>query len=142
MNQVKLQRLLEVAKRPTKATEGSAYSDVYSAVSKTLGLGETAMLSTGWKVEVPPGYFLDIRSRSGLSCKGIVVANAPGTVDEDFRGELMVILHNASRGDYDVKVGDRIAQCALMPMVPTSFTEVEVLSETARGLKGYGSSGR
>lgn len=139
---VKLERLSTDAKLPTKGTEDSAYSDLYVAVEAVLQPGDTRPLSTGWLVEVPAGYFLDIRSRSGLSIKGIVIANAPGTVDADFRGELMLIVANHSGGEYVVHIGDRLAQCALMPVVTTLFREVICLSSTARGRNGYGSTGR
>ena len=138
----KLKRILPEAILPTKATEGSAYYDLYVAEEGVIRSGEVQALTTGWLIEVPPGFFLDVRSRSGMSLEGLMVANAPGTVDEDYRGELRVILYNSSEGYWHIHTGDRVAQCALMPVIPTSFEEVKVLSETIRGDRGYGSSGR
>ena len=142
---VKLLRVGPNAKLPTKGTKGSACFDLYAAESAELNsenwAWKIAVVSTGWKVEVPEGYFLDIRPRSGLSIKGITVNNSPGTVDADFRGELKVILI-AHVGVQPIRVGDRIAQCMLLPVYPTSFEEVTELTETARGVGGYGSTGR
>jgi dUTP pyrophosphatase len=141
MQPVKLKRLLATARIPTKGTKGSAYSDLYSAESSFIPAGEVKAISTGWLIEVPHGYFLDIRSRSGLSLKGIIISNSPGTVDEDFRGELKMLVLNSTKNHYQVNIGDRMAQCALMPVVPTDFIEVDKLSKTERGTGGYGSTG-
>lgn len=130
------------AKLPTKGTKGSAYYDLYAAEAATILPQTVRLVSTGWKIEVPEGYFLDIRSRSGLASEGLIVANAPGTVDADYRGELKVILANISYSVKYVATGDRVAQCAVMPVVPTVFNQVSKLSETKRGENGYGSTGR
>lgn len=142
MQGVKLLRVHELAKVPTKGTAGSAYYDVYAVERTWLGPQEVALLQTGWKIEVPSESFLDIRTRSGMACQGIIVANAPGTVDADYRGELCIILANVTRDSYVVMSGDRIAQVALMPVRPTSFEVVAELSSTERGEGGYGSTGR
>ena len=142
MHLVQLKRIRVSAQLPFRATKGSAYYDLYAAAAEDIEHVDTKLITTGWGIEVPPGTFLDIRSRSGMSGTGIFVANSPGTVDEDFRGELYVILINLSGSCYHVSVGDRIAQCALMPVIPTNFQEVKELSVTARGTGGYGSSGR
>jgi len=143
MNFVKLQRVSSDALLPTKGTLGSAYYDLYTVDPYDLRPHGTCIISTGWKIEVPKGYFLDIRTRSGMAGRGICVTNSPGTVDEDFRGELKVILTNLNdRQVYWIKIGDRIAQCALMPVICSTFEEVKELSITSRGTRGYGSTGR
>lgn len=139
---VKLLRLRPEAMLPNKGTPGSAYYDLYSAEEGILRARGLAVITTGWRIEVPMSSFLDIRPRSGLACEGITVNNAPGTVDADYRGELKVILVNHSPYQYHISIGDRIAQCALMPIFPTSFEEVEELSRTSRGEGGYGSTGK
>lgn len=140
---VKLLRVSPNARVPTKGTSGSAYWDLYAAETFYLGAGEVYPISTGWRVEVPEGFFLDVRPRSGLATKGLTVNNSPGTVDADFRGELKIIFINHSGSHYLVSVGDRIAQCAIMPVVPTEFSEAAELSEApSRGKKGYGSTGK
>lgn len=144
MLQVKLQRLSPNAKLPTKGTEGSAYYDLYASEEALLSDGDVQVVSTGWLIEVPEGYFLDVRPRSGLALKGVTVNNSPGTVDADFRGELKVILvrHTLDDDYYPISIGDRIAQCALMPVIECNFNEVIELSKTARGANGYGSTGK
>jgi dUTP pyrophosphatase len=139
---VKLQRLTPAARKPKKGPEGAAYYDLYAAQDAKVYPGRTRAVTTGWNIEVPFGWFLDIRPRSGMALKGVTVNNAPGTVDADFRGELMIILHNHSSDDWDVKVGDRIAQCALMPVVECDFVIRGKLSQTKRGTGGYGSTGK
>ncbi len=139
---VKLQRLLPEAQKPKKGTEGAAYYDVYAAEHAVVDTGTVKPVTTGWNIEVPFGWFLDIRPRSGMAIKGITVNNAPGTVDADFRGELKVILVNHGDLPYIVNPGDRIAQCALMPVHECDFVERKKLSQTKRGTNGYGSTGK
>jgi len=142
---VKLKRVSDFAQLPTKGTKGSAYYDLYSVEDVWLGPCEVVVISTGWNIEVPEGYFLDLRPRSGMSLEGVTIVNAPGTVDADYRGELKIILARiAEVGDdpyYHICVGDRVAQCALLPVVECGFEEVACLSETERGANGYGSTG-
>jgi len=139
---VRLLRVNPNAKLPTKGTIGSAYYDLYAAEGYFLSAGEVKPITTGWNVETPRGWFLDVRPRSGMAMKGITVNNSPGTIDDDFRGELKIILINHSSGAYLISVGDRIAQCALMPVVESDFVETVELTETARGRGGYGSTGK
>jgi dUTP pyrophosphatase len=139
---VKLQRLLPTAHLPTKGSVGSAYYDLYAAEGGLVDAGRVRPITMGWNIEVPQGWFLDIRPRSGLAIIGITVNNSPGTVDADFRGELKVIVVNHGDLPYYVKVGDRIAQCALMPVCECDFVEQAELSKTARNTGGYGSTGR
>jgi dUTP pyrophosphatase len=140
--QVKLKRLCVSARLPIKGTSGSAYYDLYAAEDAFIIGGRVKLVTTGWNIEVPEGYFLDIRPRSGLAAKGITINNSPGTVDADYRGELKIIVINLSGKAYKIAKGDRIAQCALMPVLESDFIEVAKLSSSDRGTGGYGSTGR
>ena len=101
-----------------------------------------ALIHTGLKIALPPQTHLEIRPRSGLALKyGITVLNSPGTVDADYRGELMVILYNTSESEYIVKPGDRIAQAIVMQHVHLQWQEVDDFEQTSRGEHGFGSTG-
>lgn len=105
--------------------------------------GSVKKVRTGWRVQPPRGYELQVRTRSGLGSKGIVVANSPGTIDPNFSGELFVLLANIGNSEHTVKKGDRIAQLVFRRLDPGACVEVEELNEsTSRGQAGYGSSGR
>jgi dUTP pyrophosphatase len=126
---------------PTYATDGAACFDIYSAEYCCWEAGMTVTISTDLYVEVPSGYEMQIRSRSGSSIRGVVVANAPGTIDSDYRGEVKIILHNQSMWPVQVRKGERIAQGCISPVQRVSFTEVEELNCTQRGAGGFGSTG-
>jgi dUTP pyrophosphatase len=103
---------------------------------------ERRAIPTGLVVAVPPGYEVQVRPRSGLALNsGVTVANAPGTVDSDYRGELMVVLVNLSNETYTVKRGERIAQLVVAPVVRGTFTVAESLPPSERGPGGFGSTG-
>jgi len=103
---------------------------------------ERAVVGTGFYLEIPEGYVLDIRSRSGNAAKkGLIVANSPGTIDPDYRGEVMVILFNATKYLCRITLGDAIAQAVLIPFSRIMWNHVDELSETARGTGGLGSTG-
>lgn len=103
---------------------------------------QTKIIPTGIYVDIPKGYEIQIRSRSGLAAKNsIFVLNSPGTIDADYRGEIKVILNNLSTDTFTIKNGDRIAQMVVVPVVQVILTEVETLSETDRGDGGFGSTG-
>jgi dUTP pyrophosphatase len=156
---VKIQ-LLENGTMPTRATEGSAGWDLYAAEDAELRGGETKAVSVGFKVSLPRDIEMQIRSRSGLSLKGVVVANSPGTVDSDFRGEVKVILHCNRPPHYQqtptkfggppapkapttfISKGDRIAQAVFAWVPKLSLVSVSSLDETARGEGGFGSTGK
>jgi dUTP pyrophosphatase len=107
-----------------------------------LAPGQRALVPTGLSIALPPGYELQVRPRSGLALKnGIVLPNSPGTIDEDYRGELQVIVMNAGTEPFTVERGMRIAQAVLAPVVRAAWMEVEVLDETGRGAGGFGSTG-
>lgn len=124
-----------------KNDEQSAGWDVKSGENVVIKSGEIKAVGTGIACEIPEGTFAMIVSRSGLSLKGIVVNNAPGIIDSSYRGEWKVIIYNQSKEDFEIKVGDRIAQCLLMGYHFQKYFELYELSETSRGSNGFGSSG-
>jgi dUTP pyrophosphatase len=127
---------------PAYATEGAAGMDVLAAENVDLAPGERWPVATGIAVAIPHGYEIQVRPRSGLALKhGIGVANAPGTIDCDYRGELKVILINLGRDPFAVRRGDRIAQLVLAPVVRAAWFKVDELDETGRGEGGFGSTG-
>ncbi|MSP04127.1 MAG: dUTP diphosphatase [Acetobacteraceae bacterium] len=129
---------------PTYATDGAAGMDLLAAVSAaiTIGPGARALIPTGLQIALPSGHELQIRPRSGLALKnGILVANSPGTIDEDYRGELGIILLNAGDVPFTVDRGMRIAQAVLAPVTRAAWAEVKTLPETGRGAGGFGSTG-
>lgn len=129
---------------PSYATPGASGADVAAAVEEDVVLGpmERRAIPTGLVVAVPPGYEVQVRPRSGLALRqGVTVANAPGTVDSDYRGELMVILVNLSKKNYTVRRGERVAQLVLAPVVQGTFSERDELPPSERGSGGFGSTG-
>jgi dUTP pyrophosphatase len=118
--------------------------DLVAAVAApiTLAPGARALVPTGLRIAIPAGYELQVRPRSGLALKnGIVLPNSPGTIDEDYRGELGVIVMNMGQEPFTVERGMRIAQAVLAPVVRAAWAEVAELPETARGAGGFGSTG-
>jgi dUTP pyrophosphatase len=129
---------------PSYATPGAAGMDLVAAVAAplTLAPGQRTLVPTGLAIALPPGYELQVRPRSGLALKnGIVLPNSPGTVDEDYRGELQVIVMNAGTEPFTIERGMRIAQAVLAPVVRATWHEVADLDETQRGAGGFGSTG-
>ena len=129
---------------PTYASAGAAGLDLLAAVAEAVVLppGGRALIPTGLAVALPAGHELQVRPRSGLALRhGIVLPNSPGTIDEDYRGELQVILLNAGNESFTVTRGMRIAQAVLAPVLRVEWREVESLDETARGEGGFGSTG-
>jgi dUTP pyrophosphatase len=129
---------------PAYASAGAAAMDLLAAVAEPMVLppGGRAVVPTGLMVALPAGHELQIRPRSGLALnQGLLVANAPGTVDEDYRGEIKVILMNAGREPFVVTRGMRIAQAVLAPVTRIAWREVAALDDTARGAGGFGSTG-
>jgi len=139
---LKVKRLNLEAQLPSRATDGSGYYDIYSTEDKVIEAGKLSKISTGWIFEIPERFILDIRPRGGLSNSSILIANSPGTLDSDYRGELFILLLNLSPNAYQVKIGDRIAQVNLQKVSPLSFTEVNIVSKTQRGEGALGSTGR
>lgn len=130
---------------PSYATGGAAGFDLLAAVDAplTIAPGARALVPTGLVMALPEGHELQIRPRSGLALKhGIVLPNSPGTIDEDYRGEVQVIVMNAGDAPFTVERGSRIAQGVLAPVTRAAWAEVESLPETTRGAGGFGSTGR
>ena len=139
---IKLKVLSPNAIIPRYQTAGASGFDLHSAVDEVIMPGETKLIDTGLAFAIPEGLELQIRPRSGISAKtGIRVANAPGTVDSDFRDSVKIILTNTGQLPYTVKVGDRMAQGVLCPVVRQPFTIVDDLDETERGTGAFGSTG-
>jgi dUTP pyrophosphatase len=129
---------------PAYATAGAAGMDLLAAVASPITIPPLgrALIPTGFAMALPPGYELQIRPRSGLALKhGIVLPNSPGTIDEDYRGEVQVIVMNAGDEPFIVTRGMRIAQAVLAPVSRAAWVEVEDLDDTARGAGGFGSTG-
>ena len=128
---------------PAYATEGAAAMDICSADDYTLAFMEPRLVKTGFAIAIPAGYEVQVRPRSGLALKhGIMVVNAPGTIDCDYRGEICVILMNTQEEQFEIRRGDRIAQLVLAPVIQAQMVEVNELDETQRGAGGFGSTGR
>lgn len=139
---IKTKRLHKDARIPRRATEGAAAVDLSAAHVAHIAPGTTGVVKVGLAVELPTYTVGLICSRSGLAAKhGVFVLNAPGAIDEDYRGELAVILHNAGREPFTVYPGDRIAQFMVLEIAPIEFEEVEELGNTERGEGGLGSTG-
>ena len=129
---------------PAYATEGAAAMDLLAAVGAPLVLppGGRALIPTGLRVALPAGHEWQIRPRSGLALKhGVTLVNAPGTIDEDYRGEVGVILLNTGAEPFTVERGMRLAQAVLAPVVRGEFEEMLVLPESVRAEGGFGSTG-
>lgn len=135
---------------PAYETPGSAGADIRANLLPedrdsgfTLDPMHRAVVPTGLRVEIPPGFEMQIRPRSGLAMKhGITLPNTPGTIDSDYRGPLGVALINLGAEPYTIRHGDRIAQMIVAPVIQVEFQVVETLTDTARGAGGFGSTGK
>jgi len=128
---------------PAYATAHAAGMDVVAAEAVTLAPGGRHAVATGLTIAIPEGYEVQVRPRSGLALKhGITCLNTPGTIDADYRGEVKVILANLGSEPFEVKRGERIAQLVPAMVQRAVFMEVAELDETARGVGGFGSTGR
>jgi dUTP pyrophosphatase len=130
---------------PAYATEGAAGMDLLAAVIEPVVIapGQRVLIPIGLAIALPPGYELQVRPRSGLALRnGIVLPNSPGTIDEDYRGEIQVIVLNTGSEPFRVERGTRIAQAVLAPVVRAAWEEVADLDVTARNEGGFGSTGR
>ena len=145
MASVRVKKLKESAKLPTYGTEFSAGADLYACLESavTIAPGRSAFIPTGIALEVPVGCAGLIYARSGMACKrGLAPANKVGVVDSDYRGEITVVLYNHGQEPQTVENGERIAQFVITPVLTPSFEEVEELSDTARNVGGFGSTGK
>ena len=128
---------------PHYASEDAAGLDVTAAEELVLQPGHRHAVATGFAIEIPRGYEVQVRPRSGLALKhGITCLNTPGTIDSDYRGEVKVILANLGQEPFEVRRGERIAQLVPAPVLRADFVEVEALTDSARGTGGFGSTGR
>lgn len=143
-------KLHEDAKIPEKAHNNDAGMDICAIEDVTLRPYEPKIVKTGLAVDIPEGYEIQVRPRSGLAAKGVTVWNSPGTIDSGYKGEIGVILvwsapENFTRGDaarrYDIKKGDRIAQLVLAPVIECVTCEVSDVGDSDRGTGGFGSTG-
>lgn len=129
---------------PCYETSGAAGADISALLDEDIVLkkGARTIVPTGLCFEIPEGYEIQVRPRSGLAFKkGVTVLNTPGTIDSDYRGELKVILINLGDEDFTIKSGDRIAQIVVAPVTLGKFVTVDSISETERGAGGFGSTG-
>ena len=142
--QVKIKKLSEKAILPTYGSPYSAGADLYACIDEDIIVepGKTVFVKTGLAMEIPVGFAAFIYARSGLASKrGLAPANKVGVIDCDYRGEVMVALHNHSETSQTVAKGERIAQLVITPYVVADFEEADELSETVRGEGGFGSTG-
>ena len=141
---IRIKKLKENAVVPTYGSEYSAGADLYALTENGVEIapGETVLVHTGIAMEIPEGYGGFIYARSGLATKkGLAPANKVGVVDADYRGEIMVALHNHSNTPVTVENGERIAQMVIAPFLKAEYEVAEELSDTVRGVGGFGSTG-
>lgn len=141
---IKVKKLYKDVVLPEYKTSGAAAFDFESMIDIIINPNETKIIPTGLAFEIPDGYELQVRPRSGLSAKTkLRVSNSPGTIDSDYRGEVCIILDNiSSEESYTINKGERIAQGVISKVEKITFEEVKNLSETERGEAGFGSTGK
>ena len=143
MIKVRIKKLNERAVLPTYGSEFAAGADLYATEEETVEPGATRIIHTGLAVEIPEGYAGLVYARSGLAMKrGLAPANKVGVIDADYRGEIMVALHNHGQEAQIVEAGERIAQLVVTPFLRVEYEEAEELSDTRRGMGGFGSTGK
>ncbi len=140
---LKIKKLAENAVIPTYGSEYAAGADLYSCEGElTFAPGETKMVHTGLAMQIPVGYVGLVYARSGIASKrGLAPANKVGVVDSDYRGEVMVALHNHSSESQTIAAGERIAQMVIAPYLTVNYVETDTLDDTDRGTGGFGSTG-
>ena len=146
MIDLKFKRVHPSAVIPKYQSDGAACADLHAVFEGPFDYtyvhpGQTEVIQTGLVGQVPVGYELQIRSRSGMATQGVIVANGVGCIDSDYRGVIGVILHNCSPNVVKITQGDRIAQCCLSAVPRINFVEVDEVDETDRGDGAYGSTG-
>ncbi len=144
VEKVNIKKLDERAVIPTYGTEYSAGADLYAILDGDLTIkpNQTEFIKTGLAMEIPYGYVGLIYARSGLACKkGLAPANKVGVIDTDYRGEIMVALHNHSDNEITITDKERIAQLVIAPYLKADFNQVDSLEDTVRGAGGFGSTG-
>lgn len=139
---LKIKKIDDSAIIPNYAHNTDSGMDLYSIEDKIIRPGETALIKTGLKIELPQNTEAQIRPKSGIALKNsVTVLNTPGTIDEGYTGEIQVILINHGERVYKVNKGEKIAQMVIMPVIRVQVEEVNELQETSRGLGGFGSTG-
>ena len=144
MTEILIKRLSKNIPLPKYETEGSSGMDLTANVNKFIEIqpGKSEIIPTGLALSIPKNYEIQIRPRSGLAAKNqISILNTPGTIDEDYRGEIKVILINLGEKKFIIEKGLRIAQMVLCPVIKAELEEVDELDETKRGSGGFGSTG-
>ncbi len=140
---INIKKLHENVTIPAKGSDYAAGYDLYALNDEVIYPHNTTKVSTGIAVEIPEGYFGGVFARSGLAGKkGLRPANCVGVIDSDYRGEIIVLLHNDTNKYQLISKGDRIAQLVILPFLAVEFIEVEQLNETERGDGGFGSTGK
>lgn len=139
---IAIKRLHPSSRLPVYATAGAAGMDLHSTSDLTCPPGVVTKIPTGIALECPEGYEFQVRGRSGLSSSGLITANGVGTIDADYRGEIGMLLFNATEEPVVIRTGDRVGQLILSEVPRVLWVECEELSETNRGTGGYGSTGR
>lgn len=144
MQSVPVKRLSPTAKLPTYGSQEAAGADLYACLQEpvTVAPGASAWIPTGIALEIPEGCAGLVYARSGLSCKrGLAPANKVGVIDSDYRGEVVVVLHNHGDSPQTVEPGERVAQLVITPVLTPAYEEVNELSSSNRGTGGFGSTG-
>lgn len=138
---IRVKKLSSNASIPFVMTSGAAGADVRASEDVIVPPHTTVKVPLGVAVEIPEGFEIQCRPRSGFGAKGIIVTNSPGTIDSDYRGECMVILHNLNDEPFTIKAGDRVAQFIIGEVIRARYEWTEELSSTERGVGGFGSTG-
>lgn len=138
-----IKKLNPNAQIPAYQTQDAAGADLTACLEESIVIpqGKIVMVPTGLAVAIPSGYEMQIRARSGLASKGLLIPNAPGTIDADYRGEIKILLLNMSGEDFEITPNMRIAQAVIAPIHQANYEIVDELSETDRGAGGFGSTG-
>lgn len=145
MFEIQVNKLRSSAIVPTYGSAGAAGADLYACIDSPIccAPGKTVFIPTGISLAIPYGYAGLIYARSGMACKrGVAPANKVGVIDSDYRGEIMVALHNHGEIEQTILPGDRVAQLVVTPIIMPGFVEVDGLDQTDRGANGFGSTGK
>lgn len=145
MEPIHVKKLRPGAILPTYGSQAAAGADLYACLTApvTINPGETAWIPTGLAIEIPAGCAGLVYARSGMACKrGLAPANKVGVIDSDYRGEITVVLHNHGIQPQTVNNAERIAQLVITPVLQPPYAETDVLSDTDRGMGGFGSTGK
>lgn len=142
MLELLIKKIHDEAKIPEKAHKTDAGFDLFSVEDTLILSGEYKLIKTGISIQLPPSTEAQIRPRSGMALKfGITVLNSPGTIDEEYRGEIGVVLINHGKSDFQVEKHMKIAQMVVNPVMQVELKEIDILTDTARGAGGFGSTG-